>query len=109
MAEHGEWSLKRGTLSDVTAQKEYGVDREFIINGIRAGKLEYRESSIWGNPSIKIVRSQLEQYITEEMGIDYLARNLQQTEIRTIKKEITTLKKRIKELELRKSLLEDQT
>ena len=38
MAEHGEWNRKGATLSDATAQKEYGVARDFIIAGIRAGK-----------------------------------------------------------------------
>ena len=50
MAEYGEWNRKGATLSDVTAKKEYGVDQEFIVKGIRAGKLEYREGAIWGNP-----------------------------------------------------------
>ena len=34
MAEYGEWNRKGATLSDKTAIKEYGVDREFILNGI---------------------------------------------------------------------------
>jgi hypothetical protein len=38
MAEYGEWNQKGATLSDVTAKKEYGVDRNFILKGIRAGK-----------------------------------------------------------------------
>ena len=42
MAEYGEWNRKGATLSDVTATKEYGVSRAFIVRGIRAGKLEYR-------------------------------------------------------------------
>ena len=42
MAEYGEWNRKGATLSDITAKKEYGVDRDFIVKGIRAGKLEYR-------------------------------------------------------------------
>ncbi len=32
-------NLKGATLSDTTALKEYGVSRDFIIAGIRAGKL----------------------------------------------------------------------
>lgn len=36
MAEFGEWNQKGATLSDVTAQTEYGVSREFIIQGIKA-------------------------------------------------------------------------
>ena len=41
MAEYGEWNRKGATLSDKTANKEYGVHRDFIVKGIRAGKLEY--------------------------------------------------------------------
>lgn len=57
MAEYGEWNRKGATLSDVTAQKEYGIDRNFIVKGIRAGKLEFREGSvhykrdIWFDPA----------------------------------------------------------
>jgi hypothetical protein len=46
MSEHGEWNRKGATLSDVTAEKEYGVTRDFILKGIRAGKLECREGSV---------------------------------------------------------------
>lgn len=53
MAEYGEWNRKGATLSDVTAQKEYGVSRDFIVKGIRAGKLEYRDGAIWGNPYLR--------------------------------------------------------
>lgn len=34
------------TLSDVTARKEYGVTRDFIVQGIEEGKLEYRERAL---------------------------------------------------------------
>ena len=72
MAEYGEWNRKGATLSDKTANKEYGVDRDFIVKGIRAGKLEYREGAIWGNPYLRLLRSQLERYIAEELGKDRL-------------------------------------
>ena len=39
MAEYGEWNRKGATLSDVTAKKEYGVGRDFIVKGIRAKAL----------------------------------------------------------------------
>jgi hypothetical protein len=51
MAEHGEWNRKGAVLRHVTAQKEYGVARDFIVEGIRASKLEYREGAVWGNLS----------------------------------------------------------
>jgi hypothetical protein len=63
MAEYREWNRKGAVLSDVTAQKEYGVTRYFIVKGIQVGKLEYREGAVWGNPYIRVLRSQLELYI----------------------------------------------
>ena len=92
----------------MTAGKEYGVDRDFIVRGIRAGRLEYREGVVWGNPFIRLLRSQLEQYIAEERGADYLSTRKKPTELRMIKKEIIQLNKRLNELELRKTELEDQ-
>lgn len=92
----------------MTADKEYGVDRDFIVRGIRAGRLEYREAAVWGNPFIRLLRSQLEQYIAEELGADYLSNRKKATELRMIKKEIAEVKKRLNELELRKTELEDQ-
>ena len=107
MAEYGEWNRKGATLSDKTANKEYGVDRDFIVKGIRAGKLEYREGTIWGNPYLRLLRSQLERYIAEELGKDRLSSAKKQTELRKIKKEIASLKKRLNELQARRMELEE--
>ena len=72
MAEYGEWVRKGAVLSEVTAQKEYGVTRDFIVEGIQAGKLEFREGAVWGNPYLRILRSQLEAYIAQQFGSEYL-------------------------------------
>ena len=106
MAEHGEWNQKGATLSDVTAKKEYGVDREFVVKGIRAGKLEYREGVMWGNPYLKLLRRELEKYIAEELGEGYLSRGKDQTELRKVKREMARLKKRLAELQARRMELE---
>jgi hypothetical protein len=106
MAEYGEWNRKGATLSDVTAQKDYGVSRDFIVQGIRAGKLEYREGSIWGNPYLRVLRSQLEQYIAAEFGSGHLASRKAQTELRKIRTEIADLKKKLTALEERKAEIE---
>lgn len=106
MAEYGEWNRKGAVLSDVTAQKEYGVSRDFIVKGIRAGKLEYREGAIWGNPYLRILRRQLEQYIAEELGSSHLASTKTRTELRKIKKEIADLKQKLTALEVRQAELE---
>ena len=107
MAEYGEWNQKGATLSDVTAKTEYGVDRDFIIKGIETGKLEYRDGSIWGNPYLRILKSQLEKYIAEQLGKDYLLKVKGQTELRKIKKEMSELKKRLNVLQGRKTDLEE--
>ncbi|MCC6324353.1 MAG: hypothetical protein DCC43_14770 [Candidatus Brocadia sp.] len=106
MAEYGEWNRKGATLSDVTAKVEYGVSRDFIVKGIQTGKLEYRDGAIWGNPYLRVLRSQLEKYIAEELGEDYLLRVKNQTELRRVKKEISDLKKRLDRLQERKNELE---
>ena len=107
MAEHGEWNRKGATLSDVTAKTEYGVSREFVVAGIRAGKLEYREGSIWGNPYLKILKGQLEAYIVEQLGTGYLSTVKNQSELQKIKKEMTELNKRLDTLQHRKTSIEE--
>ena len=106
MADYGEWTRKGAALSDVTALKEFGVSRDFIVKGIRAGKLEYRDGSIWGNPYIRVLRRQLEEYIAEQLGKTHVSRGKNQTELRNIKKEIAAVKKRLNELQARKAELE---
>lgn len=106
MAGYGEWNRKGATLSDATVKKEFGVDQAFIVKGIRAGKPEYREGAIWGNPYIRVLRSQLERYIAEELGADRLRKNKNQTELRMINKEVAVLKKRLDELQARKLEIE---
>ncbi len=106
MAEYGEWGRKGATLSDVTAAKEYGVSRRFILKGIRAGKLEYRQGAIWGNPYLRLLRRQLEQYIAEESGGDRLSSRKAATELRKVKQEMAELQKRLMELAVRRTELE---
>jgi hypothetical protein len=107
MAGYGEWNQKGATLSDVTAKAEYGIDHEFVIKGINAGKLEYREGSIWGNPYLKILRSQLEAYIIDELGKEYLKKVKDKFELKKIKMEISDIEKRLKLLQIRKLEIEE--
>ena len=102
MADHGEWNRKGAVLSDVTAKKEYSVTREFIKEGIRAGKLEYRIGVVWGNPYLRILRRQLEKYINEQLGPKIVA----QRELRKVNQEIASLKKQLAELQARQAELE---
>jgi hypothetical protein len=106
MAEYGEWNRKGAVLSDVTAQKEYGVTRDFILKGIQAGELEFREGVVWGNPYPRVLRRQLELYIEAQLGSEYLVNKKSQTELRAIRKEIADLRKKLAELEVRKTELD---
>ena len=105
MAEYGEWVRKGAVLSEVTAQKEYGVTRDFILEGIQAGKLEFREGAVWGNPYLRVLRSQLEAYIARQFGSEYVLKTKSQIELRAINKEIADLKKKLSALEARKTAL----
>ncbi|HEY5431582.1 MAG TPA: hypothetical protein VIK04_20870 [Solirubrobacteraceae bacterium] len=106
MAEHGEWNRKGASLSDATAQKEYGVGTEFIIRGINSGDLEYHEGSVWGSPYIKVLRRQLEKYISAQLGDDYLSAVNAKTELRAIKKEAKELRERLVALQQREAEIE---
>ena len=90
----------------MTAANEYGVDINFIIKGIRQGKLEHRKGSVWGNPYIRVLRRQLERYIAEERGADRLSHSKAQTKLRQIKKEAAQFKARLAALEVRRAELE---
>ena len=106
MAEYGEWNKKGATMSDVTAQKEYGISSEFIIKGINSGQLEYREGSIWGNPYLRVLRSQLEKYISDQLGNEYLMTVKNKDELRAIKKEMNDIMRRMDALQKRKAEIE---
>jgi len=107
MAEYGEWIRKGAVLSEVTAQKEYGVTREFVPKGIQAGKLEFREGAIHGNPYLRLLRSQLEEYVVAEFGPEFLHSKKTNAELRSINKEISVLKNKLADLDERKSVLKN--
>ena len=76
MAEFGEWSRKGAALSEVTAEKEYGVTRNFIVKGIQAGKLEYRDGAVWGNPYLRVLSWTLANFRGPETAISQAFRML---------------------------------
>ena len=60
------WSKKGATLSDKSARKEYGLTQEDIIEAIKAGKLQYRHNNVFGNPYLKLIRSEVEAVVDEK-------------------------------------------
>jgi len=65
-----------------------------------------REGAVHGNPYIRVLRRQLEAYITEELGDEYLRRWQEKTERREITREMAELRKRLDELEARRAQIE---
>jgi hypothetical protein len=59
-----------------------------------------------GNPYIRVLRRQLEQYIAEERGDSYLREWKDRTELRAIKREMTEPRKRLDELKARAAQIE---
>jgi len=100
-----EWQRKGATLSDKTARKEFGLTQDEIVQAIRAGKLQYRRNSIYGNPFLRLLRREVEALVKKKHGDHYLKARQAKTELARINRELKQLKTRIAALEERKSKL----
>ena len=99
------WTLKGATLSDKTAQKEFGLTHEEIVEGIRAVKLQYRQNSLYGSPFLRLIRREVEAWVAEKYGLDYLKKKHWQNELTQINKTLRQLKSQMLSLEERKAEL----
>jgi DNA mismatch repair ATPase MutS len=93
------WNIKGGTLSDKSARKEFGLTQKEIIKAINGGKLQYQYNHIYGNPYIRLLRSEVEALVAEKHGSDYL-------EKKKLKKELLLVKGDLKKLQAQMALLE---
>jgi hypothetical protein len=103
--DNADWTKKGATLSDKTAQKEFGLTFQEIVEGINSGKLQYREISIYGNPAIRLIRRELEALVGEKYGVDYLEQKQFKKELADVKKTLIVLKSQVQTLEKRKAEL----
>lgn len=104
-AEDSVWAQKGATLSDKSAREEFGLSQEEIIEAIKAGKLQYRHNNMYGNPYFKLIRSEVESFIDEKYGKDYLNKKRTKKELAQINSQLRKLKARIVSLEKRKAEL----
>ena len=100
-----EWHRKGATLSDKTARKELGLTQDEIVQAIRAGKLQYREGSMHGNPWLRLLRREVEALLKKKHGNNYLRDQQAKTELARVKRELKRLKNQVAALEERKSQL----
>ena len=100
-----EWQRKNGTLSDKTACKEFGLTYGQIVKAIRAGRLQYRSGSIYGNPFLRLLRSEVEAFVGKAHGVGYLEERKAGTELAKIDRELRQLKARIVAIERHRGTL----
>ena len=100
-----EWQRKGATLSDKTAREEYGLTQDDIVRAIRAGRLHYREGSMYGNPWLRLLRREVEALVRQKHGDNYLKDRQSKAELARINRELKRLKTQIARLEEKKSKL----
>jgi len=98
-----EWQRKGATLSDKTARKEFALTQDEIVDAVRAGKLQYREGSIYGNPWLRLLRREVEALVKRKRGDRYLKAQQAKTELARINRELRRLRTQVGALEKRKS------
>jgi len=101
------WFKKGATLSDKSAREEFGLTQEEIVEGIENGKLQYRINNVFGNPYLRLVRSEVEAFVDEKYGSNYLKKKKIKKELAQTNKELKRLKTRVASLEQRKAELRD--
>lgn len=99
------WTTKGATLSHKSAEKEFGLTFDEIVAAIRAGKLQYRENSIYGAPFLRLIRSEVEALVDERYGKDYLNKKKWKKELAEINRTLKELKSQTLSLENRKAEL----
>ena len=99
------WTQKGSTLSDKSARQEFGLTQEEIYAAIRAGKLQYREQYMHGNPWFRLVRHEVEALVKKRSGSDHLHKKKLEKELSDINKETRKLKARLKVLDRRRAEL----
>ena len=99
------WTTKNATLSHKTAEKEFGLTFEEIVEAINAGKLQYREASVYGAPFLRLIRSEVEALVSEKHGADYLKQKQYKKELAEVTKTLKALKEQVQVLEKRKAEL----
>jgi hypothetical protein len=96
------WTRKGATLSDKSARQEFGLTQEEIYAAMRAGKLQYREANMHGNPWFRLLRHEVEVLVKQKRGPGHLHRKKLQKALADINKETRKLKTRLTVLERRR-------
>ncbi len=99
------WTQQGATLSDKSARQEFGLTQQEIIAAIRAGRLQFRENSMHGNPWYRLLRHEVESLVRDKSGPDDLHKKKLQKELADLNKEARKLTTRLKAIERRRAEL----
>jgi hypothetical protein len=96
------WTQKGATLSDKSARQEFGLIQQEIIAAICAGKLQFREGNMHGNPWFRLLRHEVEALVKEKGGQNHLNQKKLRKELADLDKEARKIKTRLKAIERRR-------
>jgi len=99
------WKRQGATLSDKSARQEFGLTQQEIFAAIRAGKLQFREHNMYGNPWFRLLRHEVEALVSEKSGKAGLHKKKLQKELADLNKEARKIKARLKAIERRQAEL----
>lgn len=99
------WSQKGTTLSDKSARKEFGLTQEEIYTAMRAGKLQFQQNSMHGNPWFRLLRHEVEALVKQNSGKAGLQKKKLQKELADLDREARKLKTRLRTVERRRAEL----
>jgi DNA gyrase/topoisomerase IV subunit A len=99
------WSQKGATFSDKSARLEFGLTQQEIIAAIRAGKLQFQQNNMHGNPWFRLLRHEVEALVTAKSGQVHLHKKKLQKELADLDKEARKIKTRLKSIERRRAEL----
>ena len=100
-----EWQRKGATLSDKTARAEFGLTQDEIVEAIRAGTLDYRRGSMHGNPWLRLLRREVEDFVKTRYDDRYLKERQATAELARVNRELKRLRTQLAALEERRSTL----
>ena len=99
------WARKGATFSDKSARQEFGLTQAEIYAAMRAGKLQFREGNMHGNPWFRLLRHEVEALVKQKSGQAHLHRKKLEKEMADINKETRKLKARLTVLDRRRAEL----
>jgi endonuclease/exonuclease/phosphatase family metal-dependent hydrolase len=100
-----EWQRKGATLSDKTARKEFGLTQDEIDEALRAGRLDYRVGSVFGNPWLRLLRREVEDLVKAKSADRDFTQRRAKAELAQVNRELKAVRAHLAALEEHRSNL----